>query len=156
MNANRKLASHLFSSALRDALVDEQGRLPSAAKFADAFNLRAYGTSTITRETARKWLRGDAMPEIGKMRVLIHWLNLDPSSFLQPVTVAGRTDRTVETDLVSDRENVRQVLAEILPHLDDRSVEALYLTATAMQALRRKKDETARVEVAGLGLGRNH
>ncbi len=96
------------------------------------------------------------MPEIGKMRVLIHWLNLDPSSFLQPATVAGHTDRAVETDLVSDRENVRQVLAEILPHLDDRSVEALYLTATAMQALRRKKDETARVEVAGLGLGRNH
>ncbi len=155
MNASRKLASHLFASALRDALVDAHGRLPSAAKFADAFNLRAYGTSTITRETARKWLRGDTMPEIGKMRVLIHWLNLNPSSFLQPVLVDVTTDRHSGECSTTDRSNVRQVLAEILPFLDDQSVEALYLTATAMQALRKKEITAEPVNMAGASLIRN-
>ncbi len=96
------------------------------------------------------------MPEIGKMRVLIHWLNLNPSSFLQSAPATSHTDRAGESDSAVDKGNVRQVLAEILLHLDDRSVEALYLTAAAMQALRRKVDETARVDVAGLDLIRKH
>ncbi len=136
MNANRKLASHLFASALRDALADGQGRLPSAAKFADAFNLRAHGTSTITRETARKWLKGETMPEIGKMQVLIHWLNLDPAVFLQPPAADGDPMRNNGEASESDGAGVREALAGILSQLDDRSVEALYLTATAMQALK--------------------
>jgi hypothetical protein len=155
MNANRKLASHLFASALRKALVDTDGRLPSAAKFADAFNLRAYGTSTITRETARKWLRGDAMPEIGKMQVLIHWLNLDPVSFLQLGTVDDNQARDVAATVISDSTDVRKVLTAILPHLDDRSVEALYLTAAAMQALKKIAKESAPLSQAGLRFIRN-
>lgn len=137
MNANRKLANHLFANALRGALADDQGRLPSAAKFADAFNLRAHGTSTITRETARKWLRGEAMPEIGKMQVLIHWLNLDPAVFLQPATMDATPMRDNGEELGSEGAGVRQSLAGILSQLDDRSVEALYLTATAMRALKK-------------------
>lgn len=137
MNANRKLASHLFASALRDALADGQRRLPSAAKFADAFNLRAHGTSTITRETARKWLKGEAMPEIGKMQVLIHWLNLDPAVFLQPPATDTSSMRGNEEDPGSEDADIRQALAGILAQLDDRSVEALYLTATAMRSLKK-------------------
>jgi hypothetical protein len=142
MNANRKLANHLFAHVLRQALVDNQGRTPSAAKFADAFNLRAHGTSTITRETARKWLRGDAMPELGKMGVLIKWLNIDPSSFLQPVLTDGKAQPCIEIDLSTDRPTARQVLVDILQHLDDRSIETLYLTAAAMHTLQ-KKEKTA-------------
>jgi hypothetical protein len=142
MNANRKLASHLFAGALRKALVDTHGRLPSAAKFADAFNLRAYGTSTITRETARKWLRGDVMPEIGKMQVLIQWLNLNPASFLQIGGGDGHHERSDTTvTALTDGTDVRRVLAALLPYLDDRSVEALYLTAAAMQALKKVTTE---------------
>lgn len=150
MNANRKLASHLFAGALREALVDAHGRLPSAAKFADAFNLRAYGTSTITRETARKWLRGEAMPEIGKMQVLIQWLNLNPASFLQLGVTDGNHARDTVATVISDSTDVRKILTAILPHLDDRSVEALYLTAAAMQALRKMAKEPTPVSPAGL------
>ncbi len=139
VNANRKRANHLFAHVLRQALVDAQGRTPSAAKFADAFNLRAHGTSTISRETARKWLRGEAMPEVGKIGVLIQWLNIDPSSFLRPIPTDGKSQYRVEIALSADRPNARQVLMDILQHLDDRSIEALYLTAGAMHALREKE-----------------
>ncbi len=144
MNANRKLASRLFASALRDALADGQGQLPSAAKFADAFNLRAHGTSTITRETARKWLKGEAIPEIGKMQVLIHWLNLNPAVFLQPPAADGNPMWDDGEEPRSDVADVREALADILSQLDDRSVEALYLTATAMQALKNMEKQIGR------------
>lgn len=154
MNANRKLASHLFASALRDALADGQGRLPSAAKFADAFNLRAHGTSTITRETARKWLKGEAMPEIGKMQALIHWLNLDPAVFLQPPATDGNAMRDYGEASGSDGADVREALAGILSQLDDRSVEALYLTATAMQALKNMEKQAGAARASDQGFNR--
>ena len=141
----------LFATALRDALVTTAGRVPSAAKFADAFNLRAYGTSTITRETARKWLRGDAIPEIGKMRVLIRWLNIDPSTFLQ---TSG--DESLQPDQADDcrsmqgESNVRGVLINILEHLDERSIETLFLTATAMREVRKLKRENQAIDAATL------
>ncbi len=155
MNANRKLASFLFAGVLREALAGVHGRIPSAAKVADAFNLRAHGTSTISRETARKWLRGEAMPEIGKMQVLIHWLNLDPASFLQPIAMEGNLVRESARTVLSDESDVRQVLADILPQLDDRSIEALYLTATAMQALRKGAKEAAFANPHSPGFIRN-
>jgi hypothetical protein len=125
---------------LHEALVLSFGQLPSAAKFADAFNLRAHGTSTISRETARKWLRGDALPEISKMRVLISWLQLDPASFLQPLAQEQSFVRKTTVDLFASSPSIiRETLIRILPDLDDKSLEALYLTAVAMEEVKKKR-----------------
>ena len=51
-----------FSNALSDALRNRYGKVPSAAFFMNEFNIRAYGTKFISRETARKWLKGLALP----------------------------------------------------------------------------------------------
>jgi transcriptional regulator with XRE-family HTH domain len=150
MNSNRKVASSLFAAVLRDALIKVFGRVPSAAKLADAFNLRARGTTTITRETARKWLLGDAMPEIGKMRVLITWLDIDPLTFLQSAktdeayasdTNHGGAERSIFTDV---RENLQALLAD----LDDESLKILYLTALAIRELRKKGNQVKRIDPA--------
>ena len=142
MNANRKLANKLFAAALRDGLSAAFGRLPSAAKFADAFNLRAHGTSTITRETARKWLRGDALPEIGKLRVLISWLHLDPTTFLQPLDHEADPRLHGKASLARDEKpSVTGTLVDLLRHLDDESIETLYLTAMAMKEMKKMKTE---------------
>lgn len=82
MNHNREKAGRLFAQAFKERLKEKYIRVPSAAKIADAFNLRAHGTSTISRETAMKWLNGEALPEIGKLIVLLKWLNLKPEDFL--------------------------------------------------------------------------
>jgi hypothetical protein len=141
MNANRKSASGHFTSALHEALVRIYGKPPSAAKFADAFNLRAHGTSTISRETARKWLKGHAIPEIGKMRVLITWLGMDPASFLKPVVPTDIGDSEAMSVVApSNAELLRETLVSLLGNLDSRSVEVLCLTAMAMQKVRKKSD----------------
>lgn len=66
-----------FAALMRDALRARYGRIPSAAVVAREFNLRAYGTSPISQESARRWLRGVSLPEEERLRVLVNWLNLN-------------------------------------------------------------------------------
>ena len=73
---NRKKTAELLAEVIKSGLIDQYGKVPSAAFIADNFNLRAYGTSTISRETARKWLSGTAVPEVDKLIVLVKWLNI--------------------------------------------------------------------------------
>ena len=73
-----------FSALLRDSLRARYGRIPSAAVVAREFNLRAYETSPISQESARRWLRGVSLPEEERLRVLVNWLNLDFNAALKP------------------------------------------------------------------------
>lgn len=41
------------------------------------FNLRAYDTTPISQESARRWIRGVSLPEEERLRVLVEWLDLD-------------------------------------------------------------------------------
>ena len=49
----------------------------NAVKFANAFNLRAHGTTTISRQTSLKWINGKGVPEHGHIYVLRDWLKID-------------------------------------------------------------------------------
>ncbi|MEY3668885.1 MAG: hypothetical protein RL258_280 [Pseudomonadota bacterium] len=66
-----------FSALLRSSLKARYGRLPSAAVLAREFNLRAYDTTPISGESARRWLRGVCLPEEERLRILVNWLDLD-------------------------------------------------------------------------------
>lgn len=72
-----------FSALLRDSLRAQYGRIPSAAVVAREFNLRAYDTSPVSQESARRWLRGVSLPEEERLRVLVNWLNLDFNAALK-------------------------------------------------------------------------
>lgn len=72
-----------FSRSLRNCLNAYYGKIPSASTFAKDFNLRAYGTSPITQESARRWMRGVSLPEEDRLCVLINWLNLDFNEILR-------------------------------------------------------------------------
>ena len=53
-----------FRKALNDALINRFGKVPTANAFANQFSFRAGGLPGVTRETARKWLSGQAIPEV--------------------------------------------------------------------------------------------
>lgn len=72
-----------FSSSLRNCLSLHYGKIPSAAIFAKDFNLKAHGTTPITQESARRWMRGVSLPEDDRLRVLIDWLDLDYNEVLR-------------------------------------------------------------------------
>ena len=71
-----------FAKTLKEQLILRFGKVPSASVLANNFNLRAYGTQAISRETARKWLAGLAYPESKRLQVLAQWLSLDTNRFI--------------------------------------------------------------------------
>lgn len=77
---NKNLALKQFHHELLAAAITNNGRPPIAATFAEDFNLRAIGTTTVPRETTRKWLNGAVFLCVGHLVVLVSWLNLSPGA----------------------------------------------------------------------------
>ena len=73
-----------FSIALINGLVLRYQSVPSAAFIAKEFNLRIEGIEPISQESARRWIRGLAIPEFDKLLVLRSWLDLDLNSIGMP------------------------------------------------------------------------
>lgn len=74
---NKKRVRDKFSAALKAASLEKCGNKISPTSLANSFNLRASGTTVITRQTASKWLKGEALPDHGHMVVLVRWLQLN-------------------------------------------------------------------------------
>ena len=72
----------IFSQALRIGLLSKYKKIPSSGFVAKEFNLRAKGTSTITSETARRWLNGLVIPDLEKLIALSEWLEIDLNTLL--------------------------------------------------------------------------
>ena len=73
-----------FSIALINGLVLRYQSVPSAAFIAKEFNFRIEGIEPISQESARRWIRGLAIPEFDKLLVLRSWLDLDLNSIGMP------------------------------------------------------------------------
>ncbi|MFM2440975.1 MAG: hypothetical protein RLZZ349_702 [Pseudomonadota bacterium] len=100
-----------FSFALNEALRNRYGKTPSAAFFMNEFNIRSYGTKFITRETARKWIKGIGLPRAAAIQVLIEWLKINPTDiFLMgndlEVTHASKTSGDKEK-VIAWHENLK-------------------------------------------------
>lgn len=94
-----------FSKVLRDALRKIYGKLPSASVLAGEFNLRAYDTTPITQETARRWIRGISMPEDTRTKVLADWLKLDMNNiYSQKFTSAPSFQIQPEWEMLSEQD----------------------------------------------------
>ncbi len=114
-----------FSNALRAALINRMGKMPSATHLANQFNFRAHGTTEITRETARKWVTGQAIPEIERLNILIEWLELDPNKFL--ASGANQTANESEDDLTIE------TIVELLRKMDPKMRSVVLITAWALR-----------------------
>jgi transcriptional regulator with XRE-family HTH domain len=68
-----------FSKQLQEKLRSHYGKIPSCSTFARDFSLLARDVEPISVETARKWIRGKAMPHASRLRVLCAWLKIDYS-----------------------------------------------------------------------------
>lgn len=95
--------SQEFAESFKKALIAKYGKVPSTSFIANNFNLRAYETQAISRESARKWLAGLSFPEGGRLRVISKWLNLDTNEFLN----ASGIDRI---EVISEAPIVRENL----------------------------------------------
>lgn len=127
---NRELAQRLFRQILDDRLRKKFGRRISAQRLADQFNLRAKGTTTISRETARKWMSGLAIPQYERLVVLVEWLALDPQDFLSFKPSAGSLSMRDARSGVEGGEVGE--LRKLVDELDPASIHAVLTTARAL------------------------
>lgn len=66
-----------FQVLLHQKLRERYGRLPGCPQFARDFSLIAKDVPPISSETARKWLRGYALPHASRLNILCQWLEID-------------------------------------------------------------------------------
>ncbi len=122
-NLNLDDAKARFSKALNIALLNRFGKIPTANAFANQFNFRAEGITGVTRETARKWLAGQAIPEVAKLIVLVDWLGMNANEFMSKRPINVQTDDDVVMDTVR----------ELLRHMDEKSRNVVLITAWALR-----------------------
>jgi transcriptional regulator with XRE-family HTH domain len=142
MQKNRQTTLSKFERTLRAGIARKLGRKISAQKFADQFNLRAHGTDTISRETARKWMRGTTIPDYERLAVLVRWLELDPIEFLGHDS--DKENRLLQNEVnffMNDKSKRMEDLIEIVKALDPKSTEALFITAWALRRVNKPKSD---------------
>ena len=79
-----------FATALANGLRQRYRSVPTAAFVSKEFNRRAHATEAITQESARRWLRGLAVPDLAKLLVLRSWLDLDLNALAMPIVDAQK------------------------------------------------------------------
>lgn len=148
---NRDNIADKFRVVLCRHLKDRFGKIISAQRFADQYNLKAHGTTPISRETARRWIRGSAIPDYGHLLALVRWLELDPDEFLGN---EGHTPVASQrlVPITNGQAGQAQVenLMKVLECLDEEIVGTLVTIAEALarRADRAKPAEFSRNAVA--------
>ncbi len=147
MTSNREFLTKKFGAELNKKLKLKFGKKISSAKFADQFNLRAYGTSTITRETARKWLNGECIPDLDKFPVMIEWLGVDISeivknSYKESHNIVGHDVDNVLEDLTFlfnqydlEIKKIALFIASVISKMDKKNSSIRYITDNSFSSL---------------------
>lgn len=133
--ANRDLVSEKFRIALANRLKARFGKVLSGQRFSDLYNLNAHGSGTISRETARLWIRGSAMPDYEHLAVLVQWLGMEPEEFLghdnSATAVKKDEKRTLSAD---DRSHVTRDLLALWDELGTDTRRTILVVARALSA----------------------
>jgi hypothetical protein len=120
-----------FSKQLQEKLRSHYGKIPSCSTFARDFSLLARDVEPISVETARKWIRGKAMPHASRLRVLCAWLKIDYSLSEEAI----KEFRTKPSFYIED--NGTKELLQITQKLQKDEVKAL--TEIAKLYLKQRK-----------------
>jgi hypothetical protein len=110
-----------FSKALIDGLLIRYREIPSAAFVAKEFNFRTRLSEAITQESARRWLRGLAIPEFDKLLVLRSWLGIDLNALGMPKvdsvhqdsTILSKSSQTRQEEYIRATESINKSLREL-------------------------------------------
>lgn len=123
-----------------------QGRLPSFAKIARDFSLRAPHLPHVSAETVRHWVRGTSLPHVSRMQVLVDWLGPEVAASFDSharALLAGRPaphSNQLHTALVEVNQSMPVAdattaeLLAVLNRLNDQERQAVYEIAQLLVA----------------------
>ena len=123
-----KALQESFALALANALLVHYREIPSASFLAREFNLRNHHSEPITQESARRWLKGLAIPKFDKLIILRSWLGIDLNTLGVSNLTTTLEKNQIEKDLLARQEafirrtqsikNALQVLLQEVEHLE--------------------------------------
>ncbi len=155
---NRDAVSARFRIALAKKLKSRFGKILSAQRFSDLYNLNARDSTTISRETARLWIRGNAMPDYGHLAALVQWLGIDPGEFLGN----EKSPESCITDLAitapgGPKSHMTKDLLALWDELDPETRRTVLLVAKAFsnQKTQSSDDLSAMVEISPVISGKS-
>ena len=134
MTNSKQVLRDDFSKALKDGLLIRYRELPSAAFVAKEFNLRTSLSDAITQETARRWLRGLAIPMLDKLLVLRSWLHIDLNAIGMLKVEVHHQDSIILGEVLQTRqEEYLRATESIYKSLQELTNEFEKLTKTLAQ-----------------------
>jgi transcriptional regulator with XRE-family HTH domain len=77
MTSTPELVKHRFAEELTRCCGSYYKAIPSNEQFARDFYLSSKYSLKVSRETVRKWFRGDSFPDLDHLLHLIDWLGLN-------------------------------------------------------------------------------
>jgi len=77
MTSTPELVKHRFSKELRRCCGSHYKTMPSNEQFARDLYLASTYVIKVSRETVRKWLKGESFPDLDHLLFLIDWLGVD-------------------------------------------------------------------------------
>jgi len=80
MNLRTDSIKRLFAQELQRCCAERYQKIPSNEKLARDLCLSSQYALKVSRETIRKWLKGDTFPDLDCLLHLIDWLGLDMSN----------------------------------------------------------------------------
>lgn len=99
-----KALQESFALALANALLANYQEIPSASFLAREFNLRNHHSEPITQESARRWLKGLAIPKFDKLVILRAWLGIDLNTLGVSNLTTTIENNQIEKDLLARQE----------------------------------------------------
>lgn len=123
-NMQRKI-EHSFRYHLNNALQKKFKKKVTSAFLAMQFNLLVEEELSISRETARKWLNGQTLPEINRLKILLNWLEIDANGFLRLASLKPPKNHSTPSYLT--------YLNDLVQNLDDDGKKLVIFTAWNLQ-----------------------
>ena len=111
------------------------GRIPSIAIVARDFSLKSPHLPHISNESIRKWLRGETLPHISRMQVLIDWLGPQISNpFDKPVKAIRFAQKNSQPGESKHRSNgekhpMHDELVSIIDRLSEKECQIILAIA---------------------------
>jgi hypothetical protein len=101
-----ELVTEQFGHVFREALKRAYGKLPTAASVARDFNLRCTGTSLVSQESARRWIRGSSIPDPERLVVLSSWLEIDYNAVFGCAAPRAKKTNGLHTQWPQERQSL--------------------------------------------------
>jgi len=117
-----------LSEEIRRCSILKYGYPLNATRLADEYNLRAHKATVISRETARKWLRGISFPDPVKLQILINWLEISAEAIYPP------PPKNKYYQLVKDGNPLDNAISISVCHLTDSSKKIVLSLSTQLEA----------------------